>query len=60
MGDHVATIDMDGEEGGGLLCPLLEEELRPHVTYYRLGRGLPPCKVESSSIRLFRYNGHGP
>jgi len=40
MGDRLPTIDM-GRKVGTAVSPFVEE-LGPHVTQYRLGRGLPP------------------
>jgi len=41
MGDRLATIDI--RRKAGVLCPILgREELGPHRTQCRLGRGLPP------------------
>jgi len=41
------------------LCPF-EGVLGPHLTQYRLGRGLPPYQVASSSIQPFGHNRRGP
>ena len=40
----------------GLLCPFPCEELGPHLTQCRLGRGLPPYQVASWSIQPFGHN----
>jgi len=49
-------------KSGGLLCPHFfgRGELGPHLTQYRLGRGLPPYQVASWSIQPFGHNRHGP
>jgi len=48
MGDRLATIDMGRKLGGAALPPFLgKEELGPHLTQCRLGRGLPPYQVAS-------------
>ena len=48
---------MGGKLGWGLFR--FGEELGPHLTQCRLGRGLPPCQVPSLSIQLFGHR-HGP
>ena len=58
MGDHLATTDM-GQKWRGL-CPFFGGELGPYLTKCRLGRGLRPYQVASSSIQPFGHNGHGP
>jgi len=41
---RVATIDTGRKVG---LCQILGGKLGPHLTQYRLGRGLPPYQVAS-------------
>jgi len=54
---HFAAIDMSRKMG--VLCPFLGE-LNPHFTQCRLGRGLPPYQMVSSSIKPFGHNRHWP
>jgi len=42
------------------LAPLGEEELAPHLTQCRVGRGLPPYQVASWSMQPFGHNRRGP
>jgi len=55
--NRLATIDM-GQKLGAV--PLLRDELGPHLTQRRLGRGLPPYQLASQYIQPFDHNGHGP
>ena len=59
MGDRLATIDMGRREGAGAAVPL-SGGAGPHLTQCRLGRGLPPYQMVSSSIQPFGHNRHGP
>jgi len=45
MGDRLATIDTGRKVGS--VVPLSVGELGPHLTQYRLGRGLPLYQVAS-------------
>ena len=45
MGDRLATIDMGQKVGDAV--PLSVGELGPHLTQYRMGRGLPLYQVTS-------------
>jgi len=45
MGDRLATVDMERKVGAAV--PLSAGELGPHLTQYRLGRGLLPYQVAS-------------
>ena len=48
MGDRLATIDIGRKVGAAV--PLFVEELGPQLTQCRLGRGLPPCVMESNKL----------
>jgi len=48
-----------GPKRGGCCAPF-DGELGPRLTQRRLGRGLPPYKVASSSIQPFGHSGHWP
>jgi len=43
MGDRLATVDMGRKVGAAVALSV--EELGPHLTQCRLGRGLPPYQV---------------
>jgi len=45
MGDRLATTDMGQKVGAAV--PFTYEELGPHLTQCRLGRGLPQYQVIS-------------
>ena len=45
MNDRLATIDSGRKVGATVLLSV--EELSPHLTQCRLGRGLPPYQVAS-------------
>jgi len=47
-------------ESWGLLSPFWGEELGPHLTQCRLGRGLPFYQVASWSIQAVDHNRYGP
>jgi len=49
-----------GPKSAGAAVPISVGELDLHLTQCRLGRGLPPYQVVSSSIQPFGYNRHGP
>jgi len=52
--------ELSGLESGGLLSPFLWEELGPHLTQRRLGRGLPLYQVDlDPASRLATINMDG-
>ena len=58
MGDRLATIDEP--KIGGAVPLFVGGGLGAHLTQCRLGKGLPPYHVASSSIQPFGHNRHGP
>jgi len=54
MGDRLATVDMGRKVGAAVALSV--EELGPHLTQCRLGRGLPPYQVAPWSIQPFGHN----
>ena len=59
MGDRVRTKWTE-RWGWGYCAPFRGRKLGPHLTQFRLGRGLPPYKVPSWSIQPFGQSKHGP
>ena len=49
-----------GQNWVAWVCPFSWGYLGPHRTQCRVGRGLPPYQVVSSSMQPFGHNRHGP